>query len=144
MVELELTESVLMEDTRLSAHLLAQIKELGINISIDDFGTGYSSLSYLRRFALNTLKIDTSFISDLTTGAGDVAIVNAMISLGHQLGMKVVAEGVEQVSQLEYLRSKGCGEAQGYLFSPPIDARAFEDWVLQRSIAAPARKVSCG
>ncbi len=143
LVELELTESVLMEDTRLSAHLLAQIKELGINISIDDFGTGYSSLSYLRRFALNTLKIDTSFISDLTTGAGDVAIVNAMISLGHQLGMKVVAEGVEQASQLEFLRSKGCGEAQGYLFSPPIDVKAFEEWVLQRSAPAPARKISC-
>lgn len=141
-LELELTESVLMEDTRLSAHLLAQIKELGINISIDDFGTGYSSLSYLRRFALNTLKIDTSFISDLTTGAGDVAIVNAMISLGHQLGMKVVAEGVEQASQLEFLRSKGCAEAQGYLFSPPVDATAFEEWVLQRSMA-PARKISC-
>jgi EAL domain-containing protein (putative c-di-GMP-specific phosphodiesterase class I) len=131
-----------MEDTRLSAQLISQIKELGIKISIDDFGTGYSSLSYLRRFALSTLKIDTSFISDLATGTGDVAIVNAMISLGHQLGMKVVAEGVEHPCQLEFLRSKGCSEAQGYLFSPPVDAGTFEEWVLQRSAVAPAKKVS--
>lgn len=142
MIELELTESVLMEDTKLSTQLLAQIKELGIKISIDDFGTGYSSLSYLRRFALSTLKIDTSFISGLANGSGDVTIVSAMISLGHQLGMQVVAEGVEQVAQLEFLRAKGCGEAQGYLFSPPIDAESFEQWVLERSVVGQVRKVS--
>ena len=142
MIELELTESVLMEDTKLSTQLLAQIKELGIKISIDDFGTGYSSLSYLRRFALSTLKIDTSFISDLASGNGDVVIVSAMIALGHQLGMQVVAEGVEQVGQLEFLRSRGCAEAQGYLFSPPVDAASFERWVLERSIVGPVRKVS--
>ncbi|MBK8209478.1 MAG: EAL domain-containing protein [Rhodospirillales bacterium] len=144
LIELELSESVLMEDTKLSTRLLAQIKELGIKISIDDFGTGYSSLSYLRRFELSTLKIDTSFISDLASGTGDVAIVSAMIALGHQLGMQVVAEGVEQVGQLEFLRSRGCGEAQGYLFSPPVDAASFEQWVLERSTLGAIRQASVG
>ncbi|MFO1154834.1 MAG: EAL domain-containing protein [Rhodospirillales bacterium] len=133
LIELELTESVLMDDTKLSASLLAQIKELGIKIAVDDFGTGYSSLSYLKRFALSTLKIDTSFVRDLTRNPGDEAIVGAMIALGHRLGLQVVAEGVEQTSQLDLLRSMGCNEAQGYLFSRPIDAVSFEEWVRVRS-----------
>ncbi|MFO1129546.1 MAG: EAL domain-containing protein [Rhodospirillales bacterium] len=133
LIELELTESVLMEDTKLSASLLAQIKDLGIKISVDDFGTGYSSLSYLKRFALSTLKIDTSFVSDLTRDAGDEAIVGAMIALGHRLGLRVVAEGVECPSQLELLKRMGCNEAQGYLFSRPVDAASFEEWVRARS-----------
>lgn len=132
-LELELTEGVLMEDTKLSASLLAQISELGLSISVDDFGTGYSSLAYLKRFPLNTLKIDRSFVSDLTKDASDDVIVTATIALGHQLGLRVVAEGVENTSQLDVLRSRGCDEAQGYLFSKPIDAASFEEWVRSRT-----------
>lgn len=135
-VELELTESVLMENTRLSALLLSKIKDLGVSVAIDDFGTGYSSFSYLKRFALNTLKIDTSFISELEKDASDEAIVSAMIALGHQLGLRVVAEGVEHTRQLEFLRSRGCDEAQGYLFGRPMDPASFERWILDRERVA--------
>ncbi len=140
LIELELTESVLMDDTRLSASLLSQIKDLGLKISVDDFGTGYSSLSYLKRFALSTLKIDTSFVSDLTKDPGDEAIVGAMIALGHRLGLQVVAEGVEDACQLELLKSMGCNEAQGYLFSRPIDAASFEAWVRSRTCGLPPER----
>lgn len=138
-IELELTESVLMEDTKLSAFLLSAFKDLGVRVAIDDFGTGYSSFSYLKRFALDTLKIDTSFVSDMGKDPSDGAIVSAMVALGHQLDLRVVAEGVEHPYQLEYLRANGCDEAQGYLFSPPIDAASFEAWVLERERAAPYR-----
>ena len=146
LIELELTESILMEDTKLSASLLSHIKDLGIRISVDDFGTGYSSLSYLKRFALSTLKIDTSFVSDLTRDAGDEAIVGAMIALGHRLGLQVVAEGVEHQCQLDLLQAMGCNEAQGYLFSRPIDAASFEEWVRARSRGWPQgeRRLAAG
>ncbi len=136
LIELELTESVLMDDTTLSSFLLSRIRDLGVRVAIDDFGTGYSSFSYLKRFALNTLKIDTSFVSDLDKDAGDAAIVSAMVGLGHQLGLQVVAEGVEHPRQLEFLSENGCDEAQGYLFSPPIDATRFEAWVTERELGA--------
>ena len=132
LIELELTESVLMEDTKLSAFLLSRIKDLGLKVAIDDFGTGYSSFSYLKRFALNTLKIDTSFVRDLNKDPGDEAIISAMIALAHQLGLQVVAEGVEETHQLDFLRSRGCDEAQGYLFSRPVAAADFEQWVRDR------------
>ncbi|MFO1146078.1 MAG: GGDEF domain-containing phosphodiesterase, partial [Rhodospirillales bacterium] len=144
-IELELTESVLMEDTKLSASLLSQIKDLGIRVALDDFGTGYSSFAYLKRFALDTLKIDTSFVSDLARDPGDAAIVSAMIALGQQLGLQVVAEGVEYANQLQFLRSRGCDEAQGYLFSPPLEASRFEEWVRNReqgSLLSSPRRVA--
>jgi PAS domain S-box-containing protein len=132
LIELELTESVLMEDTKLSTCLLSKIKDLGVKVAIDDFGTGYSSFSYLKKFPLDTLKIDTSFIRDLGKDPSAGVIVSAMIGLGHQLGLEVVAEGVEYNHQLTFLKSSGCDEAQGYLFSRPIDAASFEEWVLNR------------
>jgi diguanylate cyclase len=98
-------------------------------ISIDDFGTGYSSLSYLKRFALTALKVDQSLIRDLATNPNDSAIVSAAIALAHSLRLRVVAEGVEHELQAGILRSQGCDEAQGYLFSPPIDALSFERWI---------------
>ena len=138
-LELELTESVLMEDTRLSASLLSRIAQLGVRIAIDDFGTGYSSFSYLKRFALHTLKIDTSFVNGLAKDSGDEAIVSAMIALGHQLGLRVVAEGVEDAHHLDFLRSRRCNEAQGFLFSAPADAVSFERWVRERKGALRQR-----
>jgi EAL domain-containing protein (putative c-di-GMP-specific phosphodiesterase class I) len=100
-----------------------------VNISIDDFGTGYSSLSYLKRFALTALKVDQSLIRDLATNPNDSAIVSAAIALAHSLRLRAVAEGVEHELQAGILRSQGCDEAQGYLFSPPMDAVSFERWI---------------
>jgi diguanylate cyclase (GGDEF)-like protein len=118
-LELEITESVLLADNDSSLATLRRLHELGAHIAMDDFGTGYSSLSYLRSFPFDKIKIDQSFVRDLGTAKDSRAIVRAIIALGHSLGMQVLAEGVETEDQLEQLRSEGCGEAQGYLFSPP-------------------------
>jgi len=127
-LELELTESVLA-DTNVSFERLQELKRLGLSLSIDDFGTGYSSLSYLKRFPLTALKIDRSFIGDLSADSDDAAIVAATIALAHSLRLRVVAEGVEKAEQLEYLQELGCDEVQGYLFSKPLPADAFADWI---------------
>lgn len=137
-LEIELTESMLIEDTELSAAMLARFRDIGVNISIDDFGTGYSSLSYLKRFDLTALKVDQSLIRDLASNPNDSAIVSAAIALAHSLGLRVVAEGVEHEFQADFLRSQGCDEAQGYLFSPPIDAVSFERWVRKGTFPLPA------
>jgi EAL domain-containing protein (putative c-di-GMP-specific phosphodiesterase class I) len=120
LLELELTEGVIMENAEVTINTLHKLKNMGIRLSIDDFGTGYSSLSYLKRFPIDTLKIDKSFINDITTDADDYAIASTIIAMAHNLRLKVIAEGVETKEQLDMLRSKDCNEVQGYYFSHPL------------------------
>lgn len=122
LLELELTESILLQNIDSVMNTLHELKAMGIKLSIDDFGTGYSSLSYLKRLAIDKLKIDQSFVFDLSTDADDKAIVNTVIQLGHSLQLCVIAEGVEKQEQLDLLQRYGCDEAQGYLFSKPVPA----------------------
>lgn len=120
MIELEITESIAMNDVHATIEKLAQIKAMGMALAIDDFGTGYSSLSYLKQFSLDKLKVDRSFIINVLSDGEDVAIVDAIIQLGHSLGLTVIAEGVEEKAQLEFLLEHGCDEYQGYYFSKPV------------------------
>jgi diguanylate cyclase (GGDEF)-like protein len=124
-LELEITESVAMHSAENTLRTLTELKALGVRISIDDFGTGYSSLAYLKRFPIDTLKIDQSFVSDIGTNAEDSAIASAVIAMAHGLGLRVVAEGVEREEQLEFLRRQRCDHYQGYLFSRPLAADEF-------------------
>jgi len=130
-LELELTESMVMDDVERTIGILHELKALGLHLSIDDFGTGYSSLSYLKRFPIDVLKIDQSFVHDMTANADSAAIVKAIISLAHNLRLQVIAEGVETESQLAYLRENRCGQMQGYYFSRPLAADAFEEILRQ-------------
>ncbi|WP_122242591.1 putative bifunctional diguanylate cyclase/phosphodiesterase, partial [Pseudomonas syringae] len=120
LLEFELTESMLMIDPESAVEILRDIKSYGISLSVDDFGTGYSSLAYLKRFPLDALKIDRAFIKDITSNHEDAAITRAVIVLAHELGLNVIAEGVETVDQLELLVTYGCDQMQGYLFSKPV------------------------
>ena len=131
-LEIELTESLFMSDVSLAVELLHSMKNLGVKLSIDDFGTGYSSLSYLSRFPIDVLKIDRSFVADIGRDANDAAIVASIIALAHNLTLDVIAEGVETEEQLDYLRRHGCDEMQGYFFSRPLAADAFEALLKQR------------
>jgi diguanylate cyclase (GGDEF)-like protein len=124
-LELELTESAVMDDAEKSASTLQILSTMGVHISIDDFGTGYSSLSYLRRFPLDKLKIDRSFVRDVMENPDDASIVKAIISLAHNLRLRVVAEGVETGEQLQFLRELGCDQYQGYYCSPAVPADKF-------------------
>jgi diguanylate cyclase (GGDEF)-like protein/PAS domain S-box-containing protein len=124
-LELELTETFLMQDSKSTVAVLRALKGMGVQLALDDFGTGYSSLSYLKRFPIDTLKIDQSFVRDLTTDADDASIVTAVISMGKSLHIGVVAEGVETREQLAFLREQSCPEGQGYYFSRPVVAEAF-------------------
>jgi EAL domain-containing protein (putative c-di-GMP-specific phosphodiesterase class I) len=128
LIELELTESLLMEHLASTIELLHAIKALGLSISIDDFGTGYSSLNYLHRFPIDKLKIDQSFVKNMLEDANNLAITKAIIGLGHTLGLRVVAEGVERVEERLMLSAAGCDELQGYLFGKPMPADEFEGW----------------
>ena len=130
-LELEVTESLLMKNLETSVALMERLKALGLHISIDDFGTGYSSLSYLKRLPIDTIKIDRSFIRDIIDDPDDANIVEATISLGHNLRLTVVAEGVEDEHQLEFLRARGCDETQGYFFSKPLPAEEFAVWLAE-------------
>lgn len=132
-LEIELTESAVMHNAGESAAILEQLSRIGVHISIDDFGTGYSSLSYLRRFPLDKLKIDRTFIKDVVANPEDAAIVHAIISLAHSLRLKVIAEGVETEQQLEFLRSLGCDQYQGFFCSPAIQPEDFAEMMRARN-----------
>ena len=145
--ELELTEGVLMRDAEAGRRSLLALKEFGFALAVDDFGTGYCSLNYLKRFPLDTLKIDRSFVADISEDPDDAAIVRAIIALGHNLSLKIVAEGVTTQAQLKFLQAEGCDAIQGFLMSPAIAADAFVE-VLRlapaagiRDAAAPIRQV---
>jgi diguanylate cyclase (GGDEF)-like protein/PAS domain S-box-containing protein len=137
-LELELTEGMIMKDPEKVIEKLHELRAMGIKIAIDDFGTGYSSLSYLKRFPLDTLKIDKSFVHDVCSDTNDAAIVRAIVTLGHALGLTVVAEGVETREELEHLRSLDCDVIQGFLFSKSLSTADFEELLVEQ------RRVSSG
>jgi diguanylate cyclase (GGDEF)-like protein len=132
-VELEITEGALVEDVEKSNRMLNELKTWGIHISIDDFGTGYSSLSYLKKFPLDTLKIDQSFVRDLMKDSDDAAIVSAIIAMAKSLRFNVIAEGVETAEQLNYLAANGCHEVQGYYTGRPVPAEEFVQFLVKKS-----------
>jgi EAL domain-containing protein (putative c-di-GMP-specific phosphodiesterase class I) len=121
-LELEITESLLMVDEAAAALAVRAVRELGVHVAIDDFGTGYSSLAYLKHFPIEALKIDRSFVADLGRDSNDAAICAAIIAMGRQLGLKIVAEGVETKEQLEFLATHGCTLAQGFYIAKPMEA----------------------
>jgi EAL domain-containing protein (putative c-di-GMP-specific phosphodiesterase class I) len=125
-LEFEITETVIMQNPEFAVGILIQLRDMGIHISIDDFGTGYSSLAHLKRFSVNTLKIDRTFVRDIEENSTDAAIASAIISMGNSLNLKVIAEGVETEGQFAVLKEKQCDEVQGYLFSRPVPVEAVE------------------
>ncbi|HEY9199949.1 MAG TPA: EAL domain-containing protein, partial [Gammaproteobacteria bacterium] len=132
-LELEITESALMDDIAHAAASIQQLKELGVKVAIDDFGTGYSSLAYLKRFAIDSLKIDRTFVRDICDDADDAAIVSAVVAMAQRLHLRVVAEGVETGAQLEFLRQQGCDEMQGFLLSRPMPGAELSAWLARHA-----------
>ena len=128
-LDLEITESLLMTDREIAVQVLSELRMQGISISIDDFGTGYSSLGRLKSLPLDTLKIDRSFITDVTTDPNSASLVLALVTLAHNLGLKVIAEGVETEEQLNFLKLIRCDEYQGYLLSKPVPRSEFLELV---------------
>jgi EAL domain-containing protein (putative c-di-GMP-specific phosphodiesterase class I) len=126
---LEITEGLIMQQAETSVNTLRELKAMGIRISIDDFGTGYSSLSYLKRFPIDVLKIDQSFVRDIPKDEDDAAIASTIITMAHSLGLKVVAEGVETLDQLKFMRQHGCDAMQGYYLSRPLPPEQFADFL---------------
>jgi EAL domain-containing protein (putative c-di-GMP-specific phosphodiesterase class I) len=124
-IAIEITEGVLMHDLSVAQSWIEKLRAAGLRIFLDDFGTGYSSLSYLKRFQMDTVKVDKSFIIDMNADNNDRTLVDAIITMAGSLGMNVVAEGIEDASQLALLREMGCGYGQGYFFSRPIPAADF-------------------
>lgn len=146
---LEMTETLLMRDVAAGVAMLKNLRQRGYGLSIDDFGTGYSSLGYLKRFPVDELKIDRAFVTDITNGGRDSALAAAIIALGHELGLKVVAEGVETQAQSDFLLARGCNVQQGHLFGKPMPAQAFEALYAlgigqECGTGTPARTRSCG
>ncbi|MCP4992336.1 MAG: EAL domain-containing protein [Gammaproteobacteria bacterium] len=129
-LKLEITETSLMDNAETSTQVLSQLNALGVKLAIDDFGTGYSSMSYLKRFDMDEMKIDRSFVQDLPGDPNDVAIVRSIIALGHSLQMEVLAEGVEREEQLAFLKQEGCDKVQGFLLNRPLTAAAFEELLM--------------
>jgi EAL domain-containing protein (putative c-di-GMP-specific phosphodiesterase class I) len=139
----EITESVAMEDTKATQQTFKRLGKAGVHLSIDDFGTGYSSLSYLRRLPAEELKIDRSFVMDIESSTDARSVVDAVVKLAHALGLRVVAEGVENTRQQEILRELGCDEMQGYMFAKPMSARALLLWAIDdRNVTATAFRES--
>lgn len=129
-LELEITETLIMDNPKLAVEICKTLKAMGLKLSIDDFGTGYSSLSYLKRFPVDVLKIDRSFVEDLVNDSADLTVIKSIISLAHGLGLDVVAEGVENHEQLDILRTEGCDYIQGYILGAPVSAKDFaENWL---------------
>jgi diguanylate cyclase (GGDEF)-like protein/PAS domain S-box-containing protein len=139
-LSIEITESTILKNADLAIEALRELKSMGVQICIDDFGTGYSSLSYLKRFPVDTLKIDRSFVRDCMDNADDAAIVSAIISMAHSLKLIVVAEGVETDSQLEFLRTKNCDKLQGYLISPPLPSTQLSSFLTQWSASLTVKE----
>jgi EAL domain-containing protein (putative c-di-GMP-specific phosphodiesterase class I) len=136
-LELEITESLIMADPMRARGVVARLREMGVLVAIDDFGSGYSSLGYLKRLPVNDLKIDKSFVLGMSEDEGDVVIVQSTIDLAHNLGLRVVAEGVETQEVWSQLEAMGCDVAQGYLISAPLPAARFVDWLeSQRQLEA--------
>ena len=140
-LELELTETVLMKRVESTATILRTLRQNGIRVAVDDFGTGYSSLSYLRKFPIDALKIDQSFVRQITTGGDDVAIVSAVINMARSLKLRVVAEGVETRAEMQFLQAQKCDEAQGYYFARPMPPAQFAS-LLRRGISKPQAVIS--
>jgi EAL domain-containing protein (putative c-di-GMP-specific phosphodiesterase class I) len=134
-LELEITESVVMQDAEASINILRALKEMGIKISVDDFGTGYSSLSYLKRLPIDILKIDRSFTRDIDMDPDSTAIVTAIVALAKSLDLSVLAEGVESAEQLNFLRKEKCDRVQGYFYSRPVNPEALLLLLAQRRVA---------
>jgi EAL domain-containing protein (putative c-di-GMP-specific phosphodiesterase class I) len=137
--EVELTEGTLMADVNASQRVLRELKDRGMRISIDDFGTGYSSLAHLKRFPVDVLKIDRSFVEEMTSDPSDAAIVSAIIAMAHSLSVEVIAEGVENEEQARQLRELGCDLMQGYLFSKPVPGEEITGLLLQQECALADR-----
>jgi EAL domain-containing protein (putative c-di-GMP-specific phosphodiesterase class I) len=135
-LELELTESVLMQHAESTGSTLKALKAMGVHLSVDDFGTGYSSLSYLTQFPIDTLKIDQSFVHKMLRNANDASVISAVISMGRNLNQRVIAEGVETEEQLRFLQARQCNEGQGYYFSHPLNTEDFAKYV--KTNASPA------
>ncbi len=127
-LELEITEGIMMGDNQIAMNFLNEMHELGVQLSIDDFGTGFSSLNYLKKMPVHKLKIDRSFVRDIETDESDAAIIRSIISLGHRLNLRVIAEGVETQEQLDFLRIRGCDEVQGFFYARPMTAEAFAEF----------------
>jgi EAL domain-containing protein (putative c-di-GMP-specific phosphodiesterase class I) len=138
-LELEITESVLLDDHHKVAEELNNLRGIGLKLSLDDFGTGYSSLSYLKNFRFDLLKIDRSFVAGLPDNPDDVSLVKAILAMAKGLDLKVVAEGVEKYEQLSFVAAQGCEYAQGYLFAKPMDEAAYRSYLLNRQAGEPLR-----
>jgi|TARA_Y100000310_G_scaffold310737_1_gene356273 diguanylate cyclase (GGDEF)-like protein/PAS domain S-box-containing protein len=139
-IALEITQNSLMEIQESVNRFFIEVRERGVNITLDDYGTGYSSLSFLRRFPIDYLKIDRSFVDDIETSTSDLSLVATIISMGRTLGVQVIAEGVETVKQLKYLRSMGCDAIQGFYFCPPLPKSEFEQYVCSAGLEAKSVK----